>query len=170
MFDTYDVNLALTNIQKVEVRGIYDNEKIITKKWDLDDKNDQHEIYQNYLAFKTGGGLSLTNTYHYRKMQRDGGINLVESGELMTQHDFFTGDHRYGKDLIMDIRPTHSYTQANDTPTPNIKPKIKIQLRKNTTTEGLKMLVLCNHAASYNLTLNDSRVDQIVYRPIAYKN
>ena len=170
MYDTYDTNFALLNIQKLEISGIYDNEKIISKKFNLDDKDDQTEIYQNYLAFRTGGGLSMTNTYHYRKIQRDGSLYPANDyGEMKTQYDYFTGDHRYAKDLIVDIRPTRGYTQANDTPMPNIKPKIKIQLR-NTTTVGQKLYILCNHAASFNLTAGDSRVHQIVYRPITYKN
>ena len=169
MYDTYDVNTALVDILKIEVSGIYDNEKLITRKWNFDDKNDQTEIYQNYLAFKTGGGLSLTNTYHYRKMQRDSGKNDGEDGELVSQHDYFTGDHRYGKDIIMDIRPSRGYTQANDPPMPNIRPKIKIQLRKGNPL-GQKLLILCNHPASYNLTTDDSRIRKVVYRPVAYKN
>ena len=31
MYDTYDANFALIDIQKLEIDGIYDNEKIIRK-------------------------------------------------------------------------------------------------------------------------------------------
>ena len=169
MYDTYDTNYALNNIKKLEIEGIYDNEKLIRKKWNLDDKDDQNEIYQNYLAYTTGGGLSLTNHYHYHKVQRDSGTYVNGKKQLKDSTNYFKQDHRYQKDPIIDIRPIKGYTLANDSPMPNIKPKITMELR-DATTKGYKLVILCIHPASYDLITNDSRVNQIVYRTISYKN
>ena len=170
MYDTHDTNYALIDIQKIEITGIYDNEKIISKTFNLDDKNDQYELYQNYLSFKTGAGLSMTNMYHYKNLQRDGGANSYERGELMDQFNYFMGKHRYGKDIIIDSRPTRGYTEAGNTPMPSIKPTIKITLRNPTKATGQKLYVLCNHAAKYEMLTGESRVNKIVYSPVTYKN
>ena len=59
VYDSYNIQLAATNIASAQLENLNNKDGEINKKYDLTDEHDKYKMYRNFVAWATGQGSSV---------------------------------------------------------------------------------------------------------------